>query len=245
MSAIKQAYLLREHVGPDVEINICYNDIRAFGRGYEDFYRRVRGMNTNLIHGLPSEVRAMDNGQLDFDVFDSRTKKYFEVTSDLIILVPALVPRVDSEEMARLLRISQSTDGFFLEAHPKLRPMDTSTGGIFLAGCCQGPKDIPDTVSQASGAASRAATIISHDEYIAEPIIAYVNESLCSGCGLCISACSYSAIELVDEKARVNTALCEGCGLCSATCRPGAIQQKGFNDHQIISMIKSSIWDVY
>ena len=124
----------------------------------------------------------------------------------MVVLVPALVARADADEFARMLRISQSTDGFLLEAHPKLRPMDTFTGGIFVAGCCQGPKDVQDTVSMASGAAARAATILSKKELEAEPQVACVDEDACSGCSVCISVCAYSAIEMVkeDNKLRVD-----------------------------------------
>jgi len=165
---------------------------------------------------------------------------------ELVVLVPALVPRADSDEFARILRISQSADKFLLEAHPKLRPMDTFTGGIFIAGCCQGPKDIQDCVAQASGAAARAANILSKKELESEPLVSCVDDDLCSGCATCISVCAYSAIELVkdnDEKttAKVNEALCMGCGACVGACPSGAMQQKGFKDKQLIPMVDETI----
>ena len=244
MSALKQLYLLREKL-PDVELNLCYMDIRSYGKKYEEFYRTVRGINSNVFRGRPSEVRK-DKEELVVDVFDTMTGKLFEVRSDMVVLVPALTPRKNAEDLARLLRISQSPDGFYLEAHPKLRPMDTATGGIFLSGCCQGPKDIQDTVAQASGAASRAVTIISQKKLEVEPLIAVVDEDLCSGCGTCVSICPYQAIELIKlddgkTRAKVNEALCMGCGACAAACPSSAMQQKGFKDKQMIPIIDETI----
>ncbi len=240
MSALKHVFLLREKLGDDVEINLCYTDIRSFGKGYEEFYRKIRGINTNFFRGRPSEVRPLNN-QLSIDIFDTTTNKLFEITSDLVVLVPALEPSITSENLARVLRISQSPDGFFLEAHPKLRPMDTFTSGIYIAGCAQGPKDITDTVSQASGAAARAMTILSKKELEIEPLIAQSNEDLCSGCGICVSICPYTAIELVEDKkgthSHVNEALCKGCGACCSSCPVGAMQQKGNKDKQLLPMI--------
>ncbi len=241
MSALKQAYLLKEKLGDDVEINICYTDIRSYGKGYEEFYRKIRGMNVNFFRGRPSEVKN-NKDALTIDIFDTTTNKLFEIKSDMVVLVPALLPRDDAEEFSRVLRISQSSDGFLLEAHPKLRPMDTFTSGIFIAGSCQGPKDIQDSVSHASGAASRAANILSKKEYETEPFISFVDEDLCSGCATCISICPYDAIELEKQKdetkvAKVNETLCMGCGACVVACPSGAMQQRGFNDKQILAMI--------
>jgi heterodisulfide reductase subunit A len=245
MSALKHVYLLKEKLGDDVEINVCYTDIRSFGKGYEEFYRKIRGMKTNFFRGRPSEVRTLGD-HLTIDIFDTTTSKLFEINTDLVVLVPALVPRADTDDFVRTLRISQSADGFLLEAHPKLRPVDTFTGGIFIAGCCQAPKDIQDSVAQASGAAARAANILSKKELEAEPLISCVEEELCSGCSTCISVCSYNAIELVkgeDEKsvAHVNEALCMGCGACVASCPSGAMQQRGFKDKQLKPMIEETV----
>lgn len=243
MSSLKHVYLLREKLGDEVEINICYTDIRSFGKGYEEFYRKIRGIHTNFFRGRPSEVRPLDD-HLTIDIFDTTTDKLFEIKTDLVILVPALEPSATSGDLARILKISQSPDGFFLEAHPKLRPMDTFTGGIYIAGCAQGPKDITDTVAQASGAAARAMTILSKKELETEPIIAQSNEDLCSGCGVCVSICPYQAIELIkDEKgthSHVNEALCKGCGACCNACPAGAMQQRGYKDKQILPMIDES-----
>jgi len=244
MSALKHVYLLKEKLGDDVEINVCYTDIRSFGKGYEEFYRKIRGMKTNFFRGRPSEVRNAGDHMI-IDIFDTTTNKLLEINTELVVLVPALVPRVDADELARILRISQSADGFLLEAHPKLRPMDTFTGGIFIAGCCQGPKDIQDSVAQASGASARASNILSKKELESEPLVSCVDEDLCSGCATCVSVCAYNAIELVEEKnkshAKVNEALCMGCGACVSSCPSGAMQQRGFKDKQILPMVDETV----
>jgi len=176
-----------------------------------------------------------------------KAKGHPDVEADLVVLATGIVPREDTKELARLLNINQSADGFLLEAHPKLRPVDTFTDGIFLAGCCQSPKDVPDTVAQASGAASRACDILTKKQLMIEATVATVNENLCRGCGFCVEACPYKAIELKEidffgnkvTVATVNEALCKGCGSCSAACLNGAISHLGFTDGQILAAIKA------
>jgi len=238
MTALKQVYLLREKLGEDVEINVCYNDLRSFGKGYEEFYRKVRGLHTNMFRGRPSEVRTMKD-HLKIDIFDTTTNKLFEIKTDMVVLVPAMMPRTDTTEFARLLHLTLSGDGFFLEAHPKLRPVDTFVNGIFIAGCCQAPKDIQDTVSQASAAASRAATILSQDELEIDPLIAMVDEDICTGCGICVEVCPYEARTLNERKriAEVNDALCTGCGGCIAACPSNASIHKNFTKKQLLNMV--------
>ena len=238
MSALKHVYLLREKLGEDVEINVCYTDIRSYGKGYEEFYRNVRGLEANMFRGRPSEIRNMAD-HLQIDLFDTMTNKLFEIGTDLVVLVPALVPRSDATELSRLLHLTQSGDGFLLEAHPKLRPMDTFVNGIFIAGCCQGPKDIQDTVSQASGAASRAASILSKKELEIDPLIAAVDEEICTGCGICVEVCPYEARVLNEKKriAEVNEALCAGCGACIAACPSNASIHKNFTKKQLLNMV--------
>jgi heterodisulfide reductase subunit A len=169
------------------------------------------------------------------------------VETDLVVLAVGMVPRNDSGTVNSLLKLSQSSDKFLLEAHPKLRPVDTASDGIFLAGCCQGPKDIPDTVAQASAAAAKACIPLSQGKVTTEAIISQVDEQLCRGCGFCIEVCPYEAIGLKSierygqtvEVATVNEVLCKGCGACAAACLSGAIQQKSFTDEQLLSMIAS------
>ncbi|MGA1819990.1 MAG: 4Fe-4S binding protein [Thermoplasmatota archaeon] len=242
MSALKHVYLLREKLGCEVEINICYTDIRAFGKGYEEFYRTIRSKGVNFFRGRPSEVRVGKKGAT-IDVFDTTTNKLFEIRTEMVVLVPALVPRSDSEEFSRVLGLSRSGDGFLLEAHPKLRPMDTFVNGIFLAGCCQSPKDISDSVSQASGAASRAAGILSKDELENDPLIAWVDPEICVGCGVCVEVCAYSARTLneVTRIAEVDDALCAGCGACISACPSNACTHKNYTKQQLIRMIDEVI----
>ncbi len=238
MTALKQMSLLREELGEGVEINICYTDIRSIGKGHEEFYRAIRGKNTNFFRGRPSEVRE-EGDHLRIDLFDTTTNKLFEIHTRMVVLVPAIVPRSDSEDLARTLNLSRSGDGFLLEAHPKLRPMDTFVNGVFIAGCCQGPKDISDSVSQASGAASRAAIILSQDELENDPLIAWVDPEICVGCGICIEICPYSARSLNEftNIAEVDEALCTGCGSCIASCPSNASTHKNFTKQQIIQMV--------
>lgn len=238
MTALKQIYLLREKLGPDTEINLCYHDIRSYGKNYEEFYRKVRAQNTNLFRGRPSEIRANKNN-LTMDIYDTTTNKLFEIKTDLAILVPAMIPRPDATDTARLLRLTLSGDGFFLEAHPKLRPMDTFVAGVFIAGCCQGPKDIQDTVAQASGAASRAATILSKKELEIDPMIAMVDPDACTGCGICVDVCPYDARTLNPQTriAEVNDALCAGCGGCVASCPSNASLHKNFTKKQLLNQV--------
>jgi heterodisulfide reductase subunit A len=249
MSALKQGYLLKDHVGEDLEINICFNDIRAFGRGYEEFYRRVRGLKMNMIRGRPSEVNVLDDGGLYYEVYDEATKKLLEVKSDMIVLVPSLVPRAGIEDLANLLKLSLGADGFFLEAHPKLRPLDTTNTGIFIAGCCQAPKDIPDTVAQASGAAARACTLLSKDEVELDPRKSEVIDENCDGCAYCIDPCPYNALTLIEfmkngqvkKTVDANEALCQGCGVCQATCPKEGIVVKGFKMEQLKEMANAAL----
>ncbi|MCW3135501.1 MAG: 4Fe-4S binding protein [Canidatus Methanoxibalbensis ujae] len=179
--------------------------------------------------------------------FCEGVRRRFE--ADMVILANAIVPRADSGEVANLLNISTGSDGFFMEAHPKLRPVDTLTEGIFIAGCAQGPKDIPDTVAQASAAASRACSLLSQDHIDIEPVVAVVDERKCIGCGSCLTICPFGAIEMSEieermeevvlktRKSHVNVALCKGCGACIAECPVGAINQLQFTTKQINAMI--------
>ncbi len=243
MYTAKQAHLLREKM-PDANIRIYYMDVRAFGKGFEEFYDRVRRENVRYIRGNPSEIFKRGN-KLVVKVEDTLTATPLEDEVDLVVLGVGLEPRADMREIMDLLRLSQSPDRFFLEAHPKLRPVDTATEGVFLAGCCQGPKDIPDAVAQAKGAASSAMIPLARGKVTIEAQVAEVNEATCRGCGFCVNVCPYAAIELVTvnrfghdvEVARVNEALCKGCGACSAACLSDSIQPRSFRDRQILPQI--------
>jgi heterodisulfide reductase subunit A len=243
MYTAKQAHMVKDKI-PDSDLIIYYTDMRAFGKGFEEFYNRVQGEGiTYRRRDIYDPITIEKQGKKAL----IKAKGHPDVEADLVVLATGIIPRENSKELSRILNINQSADGFLLEAHPKLRPLDTFTDGVFLAGCCQGPKDIPDTVAQASGAASRVSDILSKKQLEIEATIANVNEDLCRGCGFCVDACPYKAIELVDvdkfghvlQVARVNQALCKGCGSCSAACLNGAIGHLGFTDNQILTMIKA------
>jgi len=243
MYTAKQAHLVREKI-PDSKLTIYYTDVRAFGKGFEEFYNRVQGEGVNYRRReLEDKIEVTTNSGKTI----VKAKGHPDIEADLVVLATGIVPREDSKDLARILNINHSADGFLLEAHPKLRPVDTFTDGIFLAGCCQSPKDVPDTVAQASGAASRVCNILAKKQLLIEATVANVNEDLCRGCGFCVDACPYNAIELIEtdrfghvvKVASVNEALCKGCGSCSAACLNGAIGHLGFTDGQILAMIKA------
>lgn len=245
MVSLKQAILAREKLGKNVSIYICFNDLRAFGKGYEEFYRRARDLDINFVAGLPSEIHNAANGSLYFDVYDRGTNKLFEMHSDLVVLANGLVPSSDIGKISELFHASRSADGFLLEAHPKLRPLESPTVGVFLAGACQGPKDIPDTVAQASGAAAKTIDLLSSGEIELEPLKAVVNKDLCSGCRICESVCPYVAIEMKTEmtedierlRAEVVEAMCQGCGLCASACPVDAIKMQHYTGEQILAQV--------
>jgi heterodisulfide reductase subunit A len=245
MYLAKQAHLIKDKL-PDADITVFYMDVRAFGKGFEEFYDRVRREGIRYVRGNPSEIyRKGDDHTLVVEVEDTLTGTPLEHEADLVVLGVGLEPRRDVREIIDLFKLSQSTDRFFLEAHPKLRPVDTASDGIYLAGCCQGPKDIPDTVAQAKGAASSALILMASGKVKVEAQVSVVSPDECRGCGFCIEVCPFGAIELVDENrmgnivqvALVNEALCKGCGSCAAACLSGAIQPKSFKDEQILPQI--------
>lgn len=242
MYTAKQAHLVKDKL-PDANITVFYIDVRAFGKGFEEFYDRVKEEGVIYRRGNASEIYRKGE-KLIVRAEDTLLGEVLEVEADLVVLATGLVQR-DIGELKNALRLSQSPDRFFLEAHPKLRPMDTATAGVYLAGCCQGPKDIPDSVAQASGAAAKAIIPLATGKVKIDPIISFVDESTCRGCGICITTCPYDAIELKEitrngypaEVAFVNDVLCKGCGACVASCLSGAVQQKSFTDEQVLLQI--------
>lgn len=247
MVSLKQAILVKEKLGENVDVYVCFNDMRAFGKGFEEFYKRARDMGVEFIHGLPSEVRMTRDKSLYFDVYDSSTSKLLQVNADLIVLAAGLVQSPDFDKLQALLHVPRSADGFFLETHPKLRPFDTPIAGVFLAGACQGPKDIPDTVAQASGAAMKAAELLAKGEIEIEPLMGEVDSDLCSGCAICKTVCPFEAVRLKTEEvhgkeitvAEILEAVCQGCGACSTACPTGAIKMKHFTGKQIVEQVKA------
>jgi len=238
MYTAKQAYLIKEQI-PDARITICYIDVRAFGKGYEQFYEQVQKKGIIYRKGIPSEIYKK-NGKLVVKAEDELLGEIYEEEVDLLVLATGLTQRKDGEDLKSVLKISQGSDRFYLEIHPKLRPLDTATDGIFLAGTCQGPKDISDTISQAHGAASKAMTPLFSGKVRIEPITAYVDEIMCAGCGLCEQVCEYRALKLDPYRKvmRVNEALCKGCGACNAACPSSAISLRHFKTEQIIAQIR-------
>jgi heterodisulfide reductase subunit A len=236
----KHAFLYK-HVVPDGQAYIFYIDIRASGKGYEEFVQRaVEEEDLIYLRGKVSKVYEEDDKVVVWGV-DTLTGKKIEIRADMVVLATASVPSKGTIEIAKKLRIASDEHGWLTEAHPKLRPLETMTAGIFIAGTAQGPKDIPETVSQASGAAIKVASMFSHDELSHDPVIAYVDEEVCVGCGNCVSICAYGAAQLDDEKgvSRINEGLCEGCGACAPGCPSGALQHKNYTKKQIMDMISA------
>ncbi len=243
MYALKYSHLIKERT--DAEVYQMYIDMRCFGKGYEEFYKRLSEEGVNFIRGKAAEVtdRAInedEEGKLIVCGEDTLLCKTIRVPVDMVILATALEPRSDAAEVAKLLTITQSADGFFLERHPKLDPVATMTEGVFIAGCCQGPKDIPDAVAQASAAATRVLALISKGRVELEAATAVIDEEKCSGCRICNLLCPYSAISfIVDEKvSRINEVLCKGCGTCVAACPSVAITHKQFTTEEITAEIE-------
>ncbi|NIN64009.1 MAG: FAD-dependent oxidoreductase [Anaerolineae bacterium] len=241
MYTAKQAHLVRE-MFPDARITVFYMDVRAFGKGFEEFYDRVREERVRYRRGSPSEIHRRGD-RLVVRAEDTLLGRPIEVEADLVVLATGIVPREDAGDVATLLKLSRSEDGFFMELHPKLRPVDTTTDGVYLAGCCQSPKDIPDTVAQAKAAASSALISLSLGKVKVESVTCAVDPLLCSGCGLCADACVYGALSL-DERRGVMTAnqvVCKGCGACATACPSGAIEVKHFTPGQILAEVEAMV----
>jgi len=241
MYAIKNARLYKEK-HPETEVYIFYIDIRAFGKGYEEFYKIAQEeYGIKFFKGRPSVIYENDKtGGLVLNVEDTMLGRKIEVEVDLVVLSVGMEPGADTESISKMLGVSRGADGFFLEAHPKLRPVDTLVEGVYLAGAAQGPKDIPDTVAQASGAAARASILMSKGEVEIDPVVAYSERELCIGCRICERICPVSAISMEDKRAVVNEAMCIGCGLCAGGCPTGAMKLRHFKDEQILAQIHAA-----
>ena len=243
MAGLKFAHLIKDRLH-DCTVYNFYIDMRCFGKGYEEFYNRVQDEKVQFVRGKVAEItdRPFDDeeaGKLIVVAEDTMLNKVVRLPVDMVVLLTALVPRKNAEIVAQLLKCSRSADGFMLEKHPKLAPVHTSIEGVFIAGACQGPKDIPDVVAQAGAAASESLALIDAGHVELEPDTAYLEEELCSGCKTCIPLCPYEALSFDAEKkiAAINEALCKGCGTCVAACPSGALQQNLFEDKQIYEEI--------
>ena len=244
MYSLKYSHLLREKI-PDAAVYQLYIDMRCAGSGYEEFYERLQEEGVNFVRGRAGEITNIaeapeEEGKLIVICEDTLVRRKRRIPVDMVIMSCALEPRADVEQVARTFSLSRKADGFFLERHPKLDPVATMTDGIFIVGCCQSPKDIPDTVAQASAAAARALAMVSKGKVEIEAAIAVIDEEHCAGCKICIDLCPYRAISFDEEKkvSRINEALCKGCGVCVAACPSGAITGRHFTADQIMAEIE-------
>jgi heterodisulfide reductase subunit A len=240
MAALKFAHLAMERT--DADVYQFYIDMRAFGKGYEEFYSRVLQEGTTVIRGKVAEVVPARNsngqgGHLIVRCEDTLIGRYREIPVDMVVLCNALEPQGDAASVGRIFSLNRTPDGFFMERHPKLDPVGTTTDGVYIAGCAQGPKDIPDTVAQAQASAARILSLIGKGEVLIDPIQASVNENLCGGCKTCLGLCPFGAISFDEEHevAVINDTLCKGCGTCVAACPAAAISGAGFTDEQILA----------
>jgi heterodisulfide reductase subunit A len=251
MYSLKLAHLVHEKT--EAEVTNFYIDIRTAGKGFEEFYNRIQEEGLNLIRGKVGDISPMppENGEpagkMTVTVDDTLLGRVRKLDGfDMVILAVGLEPQPDTDSVRRTFGLSCSAEGFFLEKHPKLAPVNTANDGVFLAGVCQGVKDIPDTVAQAGAAAAKAMALIDRGFIELEPNTAVIDEEMCSGCRVCNSLCPFDAIEFDEEKevSRVVSELCKGCGTCVAACPAGAITGIHFTSGQIFAEIEGVLWDV-
>ncbi|MGQ9604318.1 MAG: CoB--CoM heterodisulfide reductase iron-sulfur subunit A family protein, partial [bacterium] len=239
MYSTKHALLYKEHL-PEGEAVVFCIDVRTPSKDYEEFYARTKQeAKVIYIRGKPSRI-IRDEDSLSVWAVDTVTGKQVRYSCDMVVLSTAVVSSPSSSRLAEMLRLPTNQYGFFSEAHAKLRPVESVIRGVFIAGCCQGPKDIPETVSQASATASKVFELLSGETIQTEPMVAWVDEDLCSGCKVCIESCAYKARAYDEEKkvVIVNEALCQGCGACVVACPTRATQQKNLTDQQFIEMVE-------
>jgi len=240
MYVAKQTMAYKQRV-PNGQATVFYIDIRSQGKGYEEFVQRaMEEYDVLYVRGKASRV-FQENGHVVVWGVDTLTDLPLEVDADLVVLATATVPRAGAIELGQMLRVGTDEHGFFSEAHPKLRPVESLTAGIFLAGAAQFPKDIPETVAQASGAAAKVLKLFSQRQMVQDPTIAYVDPEICSGCGLCVPACPYEARTMHPWRhiAEVNSALCQGCGACAVVCPNKACQVRNLTQRQVLEMMEA------
>jgi heterodisulfide reductase subunit A len=244
MYALKYTHLIKEKVGHDTRVYDFYIDMRCFGKGYEEFYNRCQQEGTVFIRGKVAQITHApgEDGEpekLLAVAEDTLLGEVIEVPVDMVILCTAIQARQDAGEIGRVLGLNQGADGFFLEEHPKLGPVNTATEGVFLSGCCQKPMDIPDTVSQASGAAAKSLSLAARGQVEISPTVASIDPDICAGCQLCLVLCPYGAIEFDEDRqvSVVNEAVCKGCGSCSGACPSGAAVSRHFTRKQLFAEI--------
>jgi heterodisulfide reductase subunit A len=243
MYSLKLATLIREFV--NAEVVEFYRDMRAFGKDYEGFFHRTEAHGVQFTR-FDGDIRVEPRGkQLAVLATDVFTGDPIEALVDMVVLSTGAEPQPDQHEMGALFGVSRSPDGFFLEKHPKLAPVETSTDGVFLAGACQGPKDIPDSVAQGAAAAAAALDLLDHGLVELEPFTAFINSEKCGSCHTCEGLCPYGAVSMVDlngrQVAQINEVLCKGCGACVAACPAGAATQNGFTNDQVMAEIEGML----
>ncbi|NLT95022.1 MAG: CoB--CoM heterodisulfide reductase iron-sulfur subunit A family protein [Clostridia bacterium] len=248
MYTAKHATLVREKI-KDSNVYVFYMDVRTPGKGYDEFYTRTTDQfGAKYIRGRVSKIYEKGD-KLIVRGEDTLLGRPVEVEADMVVLATAMVAQPDAAKLAQMVGFSYDQDNFYTEAHPKLAPVETHTAGVFLAGACQGPKDIPESVAQASAAAAKACGLLSKEEMPTEPIVSCVNEAICAGCGMCVPVCPYKALDLkvIQERAHgktitrkvatVNSGLCQGCGACTVACRSAALNLKHFTNEQILAEV--------
>jgi heterodisulfide reductase subunit A len=242
MYMIKQARLLKEKY-PDLNINMHFIDVRCAGKDYDEYYVGARKMGINIFKGKVGGLETLPQDRLRVMAYDMESCTPIEYDSDLVVLATAVELPETAKKLGQTVGVQFCGANFFKEMHPKLGPVETSTGGVFLAGCCQGPKDIPDSVAQGKGAAASAAVPLAQGRVTIEPLISEVDQDKCSGCGICVPLCPYSAIKLreKDEKLRaaIDIAQCKGCGVCTSACPSGAITLHGYTEESIFNQIEA------
>ncbi len=251
MYALKYDHLIKDKVGHHTKVYNFYIDLRCFGKGYEEFLRRVQEEGVTFIRGRPAEItdRAQcpsEEGKLVVVAEDTLLSRQVRVPVDMVILCTAMEARKDTSDVARVFGVAQGHDGFLLEEHPKLGPVSTSTDGVFIGGTCQGPKDIPDAVSHAAGAAAQSLALAARGEVTISPTTSWIDPDVCIGCKACIGLCPYSAIEFDDlrQVSVINEAMCKGCGSCAGHCPSGAAQVRHFNQREVFAELDGLLRDL-
>jgi heterodisulfide reductase subunit A len=242
MNTIKDTLLLADHY-PDTENFVFYQDIRAFGKSFEDMFQRSKEAGTRYIRGLPGDIEEdPETGTLTVTVENTTSGGLERHELDMVVLSVGVIPATDRDKLAGLLTLSKTSDGFYMESHPKLKPVDAPTRGVYFAGFCESPKDIKDSVCQAGAASSRAGALLNAGEIKIEAITSIIDPELCSMCGLCAKVCPYGAINWnKKEIATIVEAACAGCGACGATCTFGAIKMRHFTDDQLIAQVRATL----
>ncbi len=245
MNTIKSTLMLKEHY-PEMEVKVFYIDIRAFGKGFEDLFRRSKAAGVRYIRGIPGDIKEdPETRDLVLTVENTATNSLETHRAEMVVLAVGMHPPEQMKLIQEMLALQKSPDGFYLEAHPKLQPVDSATRGIFFAGCAEGPKDIKESVTQASAAAARAMRLMTPGKLKVEAHTAEVNQQACTSCGICAKVCPYRAISVTPKKtpALVNPAACMGCGTCAAECPANAITMHHFTDRQISAQIDTILED--